>query len=272
MKLLDKTKWIIIFSVCVLIAIVARPTDMFLARLLYMPKNLWGNFFLNVAPALPFALCSFSCAVLMSCRNTMATRAKNQRLTVIYGLLSAVFALAAAYYPFIGIDEINFVAIAAVAAAICGLSIFLSYTSFKETYQKIVMTRAAKTVLISTVIITVGCALAMLIPQRGSYDAIQLCLERRGNADGPFDSTVPIISAVGASAPVLLFAVCLKDTIPKLKFSGKWIFALSCVWTLAVIFGVILSGRVFLSEACYGAIFGYLTVFGVSEFYNKREK
>lgn len=272
MKYLDKKKWIIIFAVCAVIAVAARPTDMLLAKALYNKDNLAGNFFFNIAPAAPFVLSSFACAVMMSCRSTRTTRTKNQMLTVVYAILSLLFAGAASFYPFIGIDEKNYTVIAIAAFLIAGCSIFIAYTAFNEIYQKIVMTKLAKIIIFSTLGITAVCLLATLIPQRGSYEAIQLCIEKYGRTDGPFESTVPFISFVGASAPVFLSFVLLSEALPKLKFSAKWLFLASCLWTLAVTVCSVVSGRIFLSEAVYGALTGYSAVLAVTVFVDKREK
>ena len=271
MKLLDKTKWIIVFAACAVIAIAARPTDMLLAKALYGREDFAGSFFYTAAPALPFALSSFSCAVMMSCRSTRTTRAKNQMLTVLYAVLSVLFAAAASYYPFIKAEEKNFTVIAAATLLISGCSIFVAYTSFKKTYQKIVMTRIAKTIIFSTLAVTVICLFATLIPQRATYEAIVHSVEKYGHADGPFESTVPFIAFVGASAPILTALTLLSEALPKLKFSGKWLFAASCLWTLAVVFGSVLSGKMFLSEAIYGALVGYLSVFCVDKIVEKKE-
>lgn len=272
MKYLEKKKWIIIFAVCAVIAAAARPTDMLLAKAVYNKDSLVGSFFFNIAPAVPFALSSFACAVMMSCRSTRTTRSKNRVLTVLYAVLSLLFAGAAAMYPFIGIDEKNYTVIAIAAFLIAGCSIFIAYTAFNEIYQKIVMTRLAKIVIFSTLGITAVCLLAALIPQRGSYEAIQICIEKYGRTDGPFESTVPFISFVGASAPVFLPFVLLSDVLPKLKFSARWLFIASCIWTLAVTVGSVVSGRMFLSEAVYGALIGYSVVLAVNFFVEKREK
>ena len=271
MKILDKTKWIIVFSVCAVIAVAARFADTLLASKLYMPDSLFGTFFVFISPSLSLILASFSSAVMMACRNTRTTRTKNQLLNVFYGVLSVVFSFAAACYPFIGTGKMNFTVIAGVTALVAGASMVMSFLMFKETYQKIVMTEMAKRIITAALIISVICALALLIPQRGSYEAIRINMEKFGKADGPYESTVPFVSFMGASAPVLLYFTCLKDAIPKLKFSGNLIFILSCIWSLCVIFGSVSSGHMYLSEASYGMIIGYITVFAVSKYYEKRE-
>lgn len=271
MKLLDKKKWIIVFAVCAVIAVAARPTDMLLAKALYGREDFAGSFFYTIAPAIPFALSSFSCAVMMACRSTRTTRTKNQMLTVLYASLSVIFAAAAGYYPFIRAEEKNFTVIAAAALLISGCSIFVAYTSFKETYQKIVMTRIAKITIFSTLAVTVICLFAALLPQRATYEAIQHCVEEYGHTDGPFESTVPFIAFAGASAPILTAFTLLTEALPKLKFSGKWLFAASCLWMLAVVFGSVLSGKMFLSEAIYGAIIGYLSLLCAYKIVEKRE-
>lgn len=271
MKILDKKKWIIVFAVLVVLAVAARPLDMLLAGKLYNPESIYGSFFLGVAPALAFVLCSFSCAVMMSCRSTRTTRSKNRALTVLYAVLAVLFGAAAGFYPFMGASDINYIVVAIAALLISGGSVFIAYTSFKDTYQKIAMTKIAKTILVSTVAITVVCALATLIPQRGTYEAIKLCMEKYGKADGPFESTVPFLPFAGASTAAAAVLTGLTQVLPKLKFSQKLVFIISCVWTLAVIFLSVISGKMFLSEAVYGAILGYIIVFIVSGLLDKRE-
>lgn len=272
MKILDKKKWIIIFAVLAVLAIAARPLDMLIAEKLYRPESIYGTFFLTAAPALAFVLSSFSCAVMMSCRSTRTTRTKNRALTFLFAVLSVLFGAAAGFYPFMGASDINFIVIAAAALLISGASVFIAYTSFRDTYQKIAMTKLAKIILISTAAITVICALATLIPQRGTFEAVKLYMEKYGKADGPFESTVPFLSFAGASTAVAAVLTGLTQVLPKLKFSEKFVFIISCVWTLAVIFCSVMTGKMFLSEAVYGAILGYIIVLAVSVLLEKREK
>lgn len=272
MKVLDKNKWIGIFAVLALLAVVGLAADMLVSSVIYHPDATFESIFYKILPAVPIALCSFSSAILLTCRNTRTTRSKNQALNILYGLLTLVFAFAAAYYPFVGADKNSLIAIAVIAVIIAVTCILLSNFSFKETYQKIVMVDIAEKVIISTVIIAVICALAMLIPQKLSYDAMQMNIARTGKTEGPFNTTVPFLPFAGASAPVMTYLILLKDALPKLRFSEKLLFALVCLWTLAVIAGSVISGRLFLSNAVFGTIIGYIVILTTTKILNKREK
>lgn len=272
MKVLDKKKWIGIFAVLALLAIIGLAADMLVSQIVYHPDDTFQSIFYKILPAVTIALCSFSSAVMMNCRNTKATRSKNQTLNLIYGLLTLVFAFAAAYYPFFGADRNSLVAIAVIAVIIAVTSILLSNFAFKDTYQKIIMVDIAEKVIISTVIIAVICALAMLIPQKLSYVATQMNIARTGKPEGPFKTTVPFLPFAGASAPVMTYLILLKDALPKLRFSEKLLFAAACLWTLAVIAGSVISGRLYLSNAVFGAIIGYIAVLLTAIILNKRKK
>lgn len=271
MKILDKGKRIGIFAVLAFLAAAGLAADKLVSSVLYNADAMVESIFYKILPAVPLAVCSFSAAVLLSCRNTRASRSKNRLLNIVYGLLALIFAFAAAYYPFFGAKGSSLIAVAVVAVIIAFASFFMSVSFFKETYQKEIMTEAAKRIIISTVIIGAVCALALLIPQKMSYDAMQMNIARTGKIEGSFNSTVPFISFATASAPVLTFFTVLKDVVPKLRFSGKLLFILPCVWLVVIIFGTVVSGRLFLSNAAFGAILGYAVVFLVSELLNKKK-
>ncbi len=272
MKLLDKRKCIIIFAVLALLAVIGLTSDMLVSSAVYYADDMAESIFYKVLPSLPIALCSFAAAVMLSCRNTRATRSRNQVLNILYGLLTLAFAFAAAYFPFYGAKGSSLIAVAAVAAVIAFTSFLMSVSFFRETYQKVFMTEIAKRIMITTLIIGAVCALALLIPQRMSYDAIQLNIARTGKAEGPFSSTVPFIPFATASAPVLTYLIALKDVVPKLRFSGKLLFILTCIWTAVMIIGTVASGRLFLSNAVFGAALGYAAVLSVSVMMNKTKK
>lgn len=272
MKLLDKRKWIIIFAVCVLLMIVARPADMMLAKWLYNSESVFGSFFFTVVPTIPFVLCSFSCAVMMSCRSTRTTRSKNRMLNFIYAVLTVLFAVAAAWYPFIKIENKNFTVIAVAALLISGGAFFIAFSSFPETYQKITMTGIAKTTLASSLAAAVICAAAYLLPQRPTYEALLICAEKYGTTSGPYESTVPFISFVGAAAAVPTVFNRLTDVLPKLKFSGTLMFVLSLIWAAAVMLCVVISGKMYLSEASYGLTVSYICLLVSSVIEERREK
>lgn len=272
MKVLDKNKWIGIFGILAFLAVVGLSADMLVSSSVYHPNDTFESIFYKILPAVPIALCSFSSAVMMTCRNTRTTRSKNRMLNVLYGLLTLVFAFVAAYYPFFSAERNTLPVIAVIAVIIAVSGILFCNFSFKETYQKIIMIGIAERVIISTAVIGVICALAMLIPQKLSYDAMQLNIARTGKTEGPFNSTVPFIPFAGASAPIMTFLILLKDALPKLRFSEKILFAVSCLWTLTVIAGSVISGRLFLSNAVFGASVGYLSVLLTSLLLNKKEK
>lgn len=272
MKLLDKNKWIAVFAVISLLAVIGLTADMLVSSLIYRSNATFESIFYKILPAVPIALCSFSSAVLMTCRNTRTTRSKNKALNVTFALLTLVFAFAAAYYPFFGADRHSLVAIAVIAVIITVSSILMSNFAFKDTYQKIIMVDIAQKVIISTLIIAVICALAMFVPQKLSYNAMQMNIERTGKPEGPFNTTVPFLPFAGASAPVMTYLVLLKDVFPKLRFSEKLLLAIVCLWTLAVLIGSVVSGRLFLSNAAYGALVGYAVILIMSKTLDKRKK
>ena len=269
MKVLDKGKWIGIFSVLAVIAVIGLAADMLVSSALYISDDTVERILYRILPAVPIAMCSLASAVMMNCRNTRATRNKNRMLNLAYGLLTLVFAFAAAYYPFFGAKGESLIVIALIAAVIAVAAFFISTSVFRETYQKIAATEMAKMIIASTLIIAVVCAVTLLIPQKLSYDAMQMNIARTGKTTGPFKTTVPFIPFSTASAPVLIYLVSLKDVLPKLKFSGKLLFAAVCVWMLIVIVGSAATGRIFLSNAAFGSILGFVVVLITSKFAEK---
>ena len=272
MKLYDKTKWIVIFAVLAVLAAVGAAADSFIAGKLYMlfGKNA-GSVFDKALPVVPLILCSFSAAVFMSCRNTHSTKKKNTAITVLCGILSYAFAFAAAYYPFSDIKNIDLLIIGAMAAAISGSAIYLAYTSFKYTDQKIVMMGYAKRTIVSTLAVAAVCGIAMLFPQRTCYDSIMQNIAMTGSPEGPYCQTVPLLPFATAGAPVVMNMFFFKDAIPKLRFSEKPLYILPCLWTAVMIFGVQLSGTVYASEAAAGAIVGSIIVLLTSKIFEKTE-
>lgn len=272
MKLYDKTKWIIVFAVLAVFAVTGIAADSFIAGKLYkLGGQFAGSIFTKVLPAIPLVLCSFSGAVMMSCRNTRGTRKKNTAMTVLCGLLSYAFAFAAAYYPFISVKNVDLFIIGAIALAISGSGIFLSFTSFKYTDQKIAMMCFAKRTIISTLIIGAVCGVALLLPQRVCYDSVMQNIAMTGSPEGPYSQTIPVLPFASAGAPVLMNIFFFKDAIPKLKFSGKTLYVIPCLWIILMVAGMQLSGEFYLSEAVYGALAGSMIVLLVSKILEKTE-
>lgn len=271
MKILDKRKWIAVFAALAVFAVIGLTADTLISSLIYRADDTFESIFYKVIPTVPIAMCSLSAAVMLSCRNTRATRSKNRALNILYGFLTLAFAFAAAYYPFFGAKGTSLIAVAVVAAVISVTAFFMSVSLFKETYQKIIVCEIAKRVMISTAAIAAVCALAMLIPQKMSYDAMQLNLARTGRTEGPFSTTVPFVPFATASAPLFTYLTALKDAVPKLRFSGKALFIVTCVWTVIVMGGTVISGRLFLSNAVFGAALGYAAVLLTSKMMDKKE-
>lgn len=269
--MLSNKKWAGIFAACAALGLVFRLTDMQLAQALYSKGSIFGGFCENIAAALPPAFCCFASAAMMACRRTRTTRAKNRALNVFFAVLSFVFALAAAYYPYRNVEKVNYILVAAVAVVLTGTCIYVNFTAFKETYQKIVMTNAAKVALLSAAAVVLLCAAGTLIPQRPSYSAVQLSIERFGSAKPPYESTVTVLPFAGAASAMSVLVNFLPKVLPKLRFSSKLVFALSLAWTAVIVVGAVSSGNVYASEMLYGAAAGYLSVFAASKIIEKHE-
>lgn len=271
MKLYDKTKWIVIFVALAMFAVAGIATDSLIAEKMYMHGNYIGSVFSLVLPVAPLVLCSFAAAVFMSCRNTMGTRKKNKLITVLCGVLSYAFAFAAAYYPFAGVKNIDLIIIGAIAAAIAGSAIYLSFTSFKYSDQKEAMMCFAKRTITATLVICAVCAVAYAVPHRICYDSLMQNVAMTGKLEGPFSQKVPLIPFVTAGAPVLMNIFFFREAIPKLRFSEKPLYILPCLWVAVMIFGIQLSGTVYVSEASAGAIVGSIIVLLTSKIFEKTE-
>lgn len=131
-------------SVIALFSVISRLLDKQLAKLLFKSGNFIGGLCEIVGGAIPFALCAFCFATLMFCRHTRTTRTKNKILTVVFGAATLLSSAAAIYIPLREVSNKNYYAIAGAAAVLTALFIYLGATLFKNTYQKMLMTKHAK--------------------------------------------------------------------------------------------------------------------------------
>lgn len=257
-------------GIIALLAVISRFFDKQLAALLFKSGNFLGGLCETLGSAIPFALCAFCFAALMFCRHTRTTRTKNRMLTVVYGAAALISSAAAVFYPLRDVTAKNYYAMAGAAAVLTGLFIYLGATLFKSTYQKMLMTKHAKIGLISSAASAILCFAASFIPQRASYAALQISMEKFGNYDSP-EAFVPFISLSGIGAALIIWTICFSDIFPKLKFSKKYFLAFSAVFAVLMLFGSVSSGNTYASEFLYGLAIGYTSLFLTSTFVEKKE-
>ncbi len=257
-------------GIIALLAVIARIVDKQLAQLLFKSGNFLGGLCETLGSAIPFVLCSFCFATLMFCRHTRTTRTKNKILTVVYGAAAMISSAAAVFFPLRDVSAKNYYAMAGAAAVLTGLFIYLGATLFKNNYQKMIMTKHAKIGLISSVASVILCFAASFIPQRASYAALQVSMEKFGNFDSP-EAFVPFVSLSGISAALIIWITCFSDIFPKLKFGKKILLAFSAVFAVVMLLGSVSSGNTYASEFLYGLAIGYTALFLTSTFVEKEE-
>ena len=268
---MKKTKlYAVGMGIIALLAVIARIVDKQLAEMLFRSGNFVGGLCKIVGGAIPFVLCSFCFATLMFCRHTRTTRTKNKILTVVFGAATLLSSAAAVFVPMRDVSEKNYYVMTGTAAVLTGLFIYLGATLFKNTYQKILMTKHAKIGLIASAVSVILCFAASFIPQRASYSALRISMEKFGNYNSP-EAFVPFLSLSGIGASLVIWTVCFSDIFPKLKFSKKILIAFSVVFAAAMLLGSVSGGDTYASEFLYGLAVGYTSLFLTSTFVEKKE-
>lgn len=257
-------------AIIALLGIISRLLDKQLAKLLFKSGNFIGGLCEIVGSAIPFALCAFCFATLMFCRHTRTTRTKNKMLTVVFGAATLLSSAAAIYIPLREVSTKNYYAIAVAAAVLTALFISLGATLFKNTYQKILMTKYAKIGLFASAVSVALFYAASFIPRRASYSALQISMEKFGNYDSP-EAFVPFLALSGIGAALVIWTTCFTQIFPKLKFSKKIFVAFSAVFAVAMLLGSVSSGNTYASEFLYGLAVGYTSLFLISSFIEKKE-
>ncbi len=257
-------------GVLAMLAVIARIADRQLAQLLFKSGNFIGGLCEIVGGAIPFVLCAFCFAALMFCRHTRTTRTKNKILTVVFGTATLLSSAAAVFIPMRDVSEKNYYVMAGTAAVLTGLFIYLGATLFQNTYQKMLMTKHAKIGLIASAVSVIICFAASFIPQRASYSALQVSMEKFGDYNSP-EAFVPFLALSGIGASLVIWTVCFTDIFPKLKFSRKLFIAFSAVFAVAMLLGSVSSGDTYASEFIYGLAVGYTCLFLTSTFVEKKE-
>lgn len=250
------------------LAVISRILDKQLAAVLFKSGNFVGGLCEIVGGAIPFALCAFCFATLMFCRHTRTTRTKNKILTVILSLAALVASAAAVFFPMRDVSQKNYYAIVGAAAVLAGLFIYLGATLFKNTYQKMLMTKHAKIGLIASAVSLVLCLAASFLPQRASYSALQISMEKFGNYDSP-EAFVPFVAISGIGTALVIWTVCFTEIFPKLKFGKKYFYGFSVVFALFMLLGSVSSGDTYASEFLYGLAVGYTSLYLSSHFAEK---
>ncbi len=256
-------------GVIALLAVIARIFDKQLAQLLFKSGNFVGGLCEIVGGAIPFVLCAFCFATLMFCRHTRTTRTKNKLLTVILGLATLAVSAAAVFFPLRDASEKNYYAILGAAAVLAGLFIYLGATLFKSTYQKMLMTKYAKIGLIASAASVAVCFAASFIPQRASYSALQVSMEKFGNYDSP-EAFVPFVAISGIGSALVIWTICFTEIFPKLKFGKKYFFGFSIAFALFMLLGSVSSGDIYASEFLYGLAVGFTSLY-LSSYFVKKE-
>ncbi len=255
-------------GVTALLAVVSRILDKQLAAALFKSGNFVGGLCEIVGGALPFALCAFCFATLMFCRHTRTTRTKNKMLTVFLGFATLAASAAAVFFPMRDVSKKNYYAIIGAAAVLAGLFIYLGAMLFKNTYQKMLMTKHAKIGLISSAASLVICLAASFLPQRASYSALQISMEKFGNYDSP-EAFVPFVAISGIGAASVIWTVCFTEIFPKLKFARKYFYGFSILFALFMLLGSVSSGDTYASEFLYGLAVGFTSLYLSSYFVEK---
>lgn len=260
----------IYMAVLAVLAVIFRAFDMKISELLYNKGNFFAGFCENIGAALPFLICSFCFATLIFCRHTRTTRNKNTLLSILCGIASLICSFVTVFYP-LRKSSVNYYWLIFAAAVLCAICIFLAATLFKSTYQKILMTKYAKIGILSSLISTAAYLVATLVPQRPSYAAILLSIEKFGNPDSP-EATVPFFAMSGVGAAIMIWIVCFAEIFPKLKFSSKYLLAFSIIWSLAMLIGSVIGGNTYGFEVICAIISTNIIMFVVQRFIKKDEK
>jgi hypothetical protein len=271
-NMLTNKKWIGLFAVTGAMLIISVLLDNQLAKLFYFSSNPFGVFCVNVVPSLALFICCFAAVSLMMNRNSHATRTKTRVTNAMYLILGFAFSFAGGYYPFRNVTVKPYLIIAAIAVGATGLLIYLNYALFKNTYQKIAITRVSKAVIISALIIAAICFAASLLPQRVSYAGLQTALSSYAD---PNDTTgllrTPYIAFPTAAGAMVIWANALVAVIPKLKFSSNMVFALTIIWIFLVAIGSVTSGEVYASSAAGGVLAAICVIFAISKISEKKD-
>lgn len=261
------------FFVCVsgltALAVLLRVIDPKIAALVYNGGNYFGGFCEIAGAAIPFLLCAFCFATMMFCRHTKTTLKNNRILTVIYGIASLISTLAAFFMATYKSSNKNYYLLAGFSAVLTAIFVYLAATLFKNNYQKSLMTKYAKIGIISSLASVTLFFIAKLIPQRPSYEALRVSMEKFGNYDSP-EEFVPFLALSGIGAAMIMWITCLPDIFPKLRFSGKFFFAISVVWAAAMLIGTVSSGHTYASEFICGLAAAYTIQFATKKIFEKK--
>ncbi len=256
----DNKRFFVCVSGLAVLAVLLRVIDPKIAALIYKGGNYFGGFCEIAGAAIPFLLCAFCFATMMFCRHTKTTLKNNRILTGIYGIASLMSTLAAVFMATYKNSNKNYYLLAGFSAVLTAMFIYLAATLFKNNYQKRLMTKYAKIGIISSLSSVALFFIAKLIPQRPSYEALQISMEKFGNYDSP-EAFVPFLALSGIGAATIMWITCLPDIFPKLRFSGKFLFAVSVIWAAAMLVGAVSSGHTYASEFLCGLITAYSALF-----------
>lgn len=265
----DNKRFFVCVSGLAVLAVFLRVIDPKIAALIYKGGNYFGGFCEIAGAAIPFLLCAFCFATMMFCRHTKTTLKNNRILTGIYGIASLMSTLSAVFMATYKNSNKNYYLLAGFSAVLTAMFIYLAATLFKNNYQKRLMTKYAKIGIISSLSSVTLFFVAKLIPQRPSYEALQISMEKFGNYDSP-EAYVPFLALSGIGAAMIMWITCLPDIFPKLRFSGKFLFAFSVVWAAAMLVGAVSSGHTYASEFLCGLIVSYSLQFATKKLFEKK--
>jgi hypothetical protein len=270
MNMKKNKKFFISMAALAVLAVVFRFFDEKIAAILYKSGNPLGGLSEISGSAIPFLICAFCFSTMIFCRHTKTTRTKNQVLSVLYGILALISSAAAFYFPMHNSSKKNYYIVVFGAAILTAIFIYLGATLFKSTYQKMLMTKCAKIGIISSLASLIVYLAAKILPQRPSYEALQISMEKFGNYDTP-EAFVPFLALSGVGAAMMMWITCFSDIFPKLKFSKKYLFVFSVIWAAAMLFGSISSGRTYGFEFILTLIVSYLILYFTRLIIEKRE-
>lgn len=87
---------------------------------------------------------------------------------------------------------------------------------------------------------------------------------------GSPEEFVPFLALSGIGAAMIMWITCLPDIFPKLRFSGKFFFAISVVWAAAMLIGTVSSGHTYASEFICGLAAAYTIQFATKKIFEKK--
>ena len=265
----DSKRFFVCVSGLAVLAVLLRVIDPKIAALIYKGGNYFGGFCEIAGAAIPFLLCAFCFASMMFCRHTKTTLKNNRILTVIYGIASLISTSTAVFAATYKTSNKNYYLLAGFSAVLTAMFIYLAATLFKNNYQKRLMTKYAKIGIISSLASVALFFIAKLIPQRASYEAFRISMEKFGNYDSP-EAYVPFLALSGIGAATIMWITCLPEIFPKLRFSGKFLFAFSVVWAAVLLIGAVSSGHTYASEFLCGLVVSYSMQFATKKIFEKK--